>query len=225
MKFRGIPLRVSNIPSSSAISPSAAQLVKDIMEWDVRNWMNCLQFWLKDLQGVDPASANVLTVGERNGGLSLWFALQGYSVICSDLTGPTLKARELHRHYGVANRITYANVDLFKIPFEDQAFDVVACKSVIGGLKLVYRDPKTRSLDNQSCAVAEIHRVLKPGGVFCGAENLKGTLCHSVLRNWAKKGRIGWRHMTPEELMQLFSPFERVEFQPYGFLGTSLILA
>lgn len=147
-------------------------LLKDVIEWDVRSWAPCLDFWALVIQRKQPTSTRVLTVGERNGGISLWFALQGFNVICSDRGGPTRRASELHRYYGVSDRVAYADINVFSMPYSDASFDFVACKSVIGGLKAVNRDATTRTLDNQSRAVEEIHRVIKPGGCFLGAENL-----------------------------------------------------
>jgi hypothetical protein len=195
-------------------------LLKDIIEWDVRCWARCLDFWTPVVQTIEPASARVLTVGERNGGISLWFALQGYQVICSDFRGCTQQARKLHQQHGVAHLITYADVDVFSIRYDAGSFDIVACKSVIGGLKLAHRDASTRSLDNQSLAVAEIHRVTKLGGYFCGAENLNGTILHRIFRSGVKRGRVGWRHLSQPEIVQLFDVFASVEQRAYGFLGS-----
>lgn len=197
-----------------------ASMLKDIFQWDVRNWSKCLDFWAPLLMGLDSGSKRVLTIGERDGGISLWFSLLGYPVLCSDRGGPTHHAALIHKRHGVAHLITYADIDVFSIPFETDFFDIVACKSVIGGLKRVYRDTSTRTLETQSQAVQEIHRVLKPGGIFCGAENIKGSLPHGILRSWVKKGRIGWRHLSLGEVDQLFDPFEMVEQKPFGFLGT-----
>lgn len=169
---------------------------------------------------MDPCLTRVLTVGERNGGISLWFALQGYQVTCSDYGGPTPQARDLHGKYGVTDRISYADVNIFASPYPDLSFDIVACKSVIGGLKLVKSDRSTRTLNNQSLAIAEIHRVLSPGGFFLGAENLMGTPLHQLTRRWSKQGRLGWRHLTLGEIRQLFAGFDRMEQQAYGFFGS-----
>jgi SAM-dependent methyltransferase len=197
-------------------------LLQDIIGWDVRSWGRCLAFWSPVLQEIRPASARVLTLGERDGGISLWFALQGYQVICSDFNGPTPRARKLHEQYGVGHLVTYEDVDVFEIPHEAGSFDIVACKSVIGGLKLIRHDPSTRSLENQSRAVAEIHRVTKPGGAFLGAENLTGSAVHRMVRAWAKDGRIGWRHLTQSEILQLFDQFASVEQRAFGFLGSRI---
>jgi SAM-dependent methyltransferase len=134
--------------------------------------------------------------------------------------GPTSKAREIHAKYGVTELVTYADVNVFAMPFSENTFEVVASKSVIGGLKLIRKDPSTRTLENQRLAVGEIQRVLKPGGHFLGAENLRGSWLHQVARALAKSGRLGWRHLSREEIDFLFAKFSAVEQQSYGFLGS-----
>lgn len=196
--------------------------LKDIVEWDIQTWSRALDFWAPVLRAKHPDLTRVLTVGERNGGLSLWFALQGYRVTCSDYGGPTPQARALHERYGVSDRITYADVNIFACPYPELSFDIVACKSVIGGLKLVKTDRATRTLNNQSMAVGEIHRILTDGGYFLGAENLAGSRFHQLARGLIKQGRLGWRHLTIGEIGRLFSSFAQVEQQTYGFLGSRL---
>ncbi len=194
--------------------------VDAIIEWDVRNWSRCLSFWIPALARLDRETARVLALGERNGGVSLWFALQGFHVICSDFGGPTAKAQSLHREFGVSSLVNYADIDVFAIPFQDASFDIVACKSVIGGLKKEHKDAATRTLANQALAVSEIHRVLKPGGRFVGAENLSGSWMHRLTRRAARGGRVGWRHFKRRELLDLFAEFEAVDMECFGFLGT-----
>jgi len=215
---------ISNVPSTFEGSNLPVCDLEHIIEWDVRTWSHCLDFWAPVLHGLNPGLTRVLTVGERNGGLSLWFALQGFQVTCSDHGGPTAQARVLHENYGVTNRITYADVNIFASPYPDSSFEIVACKSVIGGLKLNPRDRSTRTFDNQTLAVAEIHRVLKSGGFFLGAENLMGTRLHQLTRRYSKRGRLGWRHLTTGEICQLFAGFDRVEQQAYGFFGSHFTL-
>ena len=97
---------------------------------------------------------------------------------------------------------------------------MVACKSVIGGLKLNYKDPATRSLGNQKLAVEEVRRVLKPGGVFLGAENLRATRLHEALRTIRHNGRTGWRYLQASEIQWLFAEYTFCEQKPWGFWGT-----
>jgi SAM-dependent methyltransferase len=200
--------------------PLSSRLLKDIIEWDVQTWSRCLELWKPIVHSMDPGVSRVLTVGERNGGLSLWFALEGFRVTCSDFRGPTRQARSLHERHGVASSITYADVNIFSSPYPDSCFDIVAAKSVIGGLRLVRKDPATRTLGNLSLAVAEIHRILKPGGYFLGAENLVGSWLHQRVRSWIQHSNIQWRHLNCAEIDLLFCKFEAVEQMPYGFLGS-----
>ena len=103
----------------------------------------------------------------------------------------------------VQDRISYAAVDAFNIPYPENHFDVVACKSVIGGLVLQRKRPETRTLKNQRLAVEEIRRVLKPGGIFLGAENLTGTKIHQFLRRMKYGPELGWRYLRTTEIQWL----------------------
>ncbi len=196
------------------------ETIHDVIQWDVMTWRRCLPFWEAQLLHVQGHRPRVLLLGERDGGLALWYALRGYLVHCTDLHGPTERAQELHRRYGVVDQISYGSVDVFNIAFNNDTFDIVGCKSVIGGLKRVYVDSSTRTLENQSVAVAEIRRVLRTGGVFLGAENLVGSPLHRSLRYVAKRGNVGWRHLALPELVLLLSGFERVTHEEFGFVGT-----
>jgi len=195
-------------------------LLNDIIGWDVRNWSRCLDYWQPWLDGMDRDRAKVLVLGERNGGLSLWLALQGFTVLCTDFKNPEPRAGLLHRRWKVQDKVSYAAIDAFSIQYPDDHFDVVACKSVIGGLKLEYKLASTRSLVNQKLAVEEIRRVLKPGGVILGAENLAATSVHQALRRFRHKGRIGWRYLRIHEIQWLFENYSECEQCPYGFIGT-----
>lgn len=197
------------------------RLLQDVIEWDVYNWSKVLDHWALEItkeKGTE--HRKVLCLGERNGGLSLWFALQGFDVICSDYGGLRKEAKAMHERYGVSHKIDYADVSIFEIPYADNTFDMVACKSVIGGLKLNYKDKSTRTLQNQKLAVAEVKRVLKPGGLFCGAENMRGSWLHMSGRRVLKGDKIGWRHLKVTEMSELFRNFTNNRFRFYGFLGS-----
>ncbi|MBI3235086.1 MAG: class I SAM-dependent methyltransferase [Bacteroidetes bacterium] len=192
---------------------------KDIVQWDIENWSNALNFWSTDIEKVASKDHPILTLGERHGGISLWLATNGYKNICSDYELPEQRARDLHKKYEVEDLITYTNINIFEIPYPDNTFDVVIVKSVVGGLKLVQKDKKTRTLDNQKKAVREIMRVLKPGGIYLGAENMKGGLLHTLLRKYSKKDQ-GWRYMTQEDLYYLLDEFSETKYKFHGYLGT-----
>ena len=192
----------------------------EIFEWDVDNWSKCLPYWEAWLTRLDRNTAQILALGERAGGLSLYFALQGFHVLCTDYHLPSNRVRLFHARWGVQERIAYAAVDAFHIPYPEHTFDVVVCKSVIGGLLLERKRPESLTLPNQRLAVEEIRRVLKPGGIFLGAENLAGSAIHRGLR-WMKYGAAcGWRHLRTTEIQWLFTSYAVVQQQQWGLVGS-----
>lgn len=197
------------------------QVIADCIQWDVYNWSQALHYWQPVLTGIkNKEERKVLCLGERDGGLALWFALQGFQVVCTDIYGVTPQAEQLHKSYSVSKDITYDSVDIFQMNYPAERFDIVVCKSVIGGLKTTYSDPTTRTLDNQKRAIREIRRVLKKGGFFLGAENLKGSKLHQYYRKKVKGKKIGWRHLSRTEVEWLFSDYEVFKHKSFGFLGT-----
>lgn len=181
------------------------------VQWDVRNWSRALDFWTT-VCGADAfRGLEVLEVGSRDGGLSLWFAAQGAArVVCSDLHGPSEQARELHAQAGVSDRIEYADVDATAIPYES-AFDIVVFKSVLGGIG------GTGGVDAQAQAIRCMHRALKPGGRLLFAENLVASPLHTYLRKrfipWGER----WRYVTPAEMAGFLSPFDDIRERSLGF--------
>lgn len=125
-------------------------LLRDIIEWDVKNWSVILEFWNKSINTLDKNNKiKALELGSRNGGLSLWLALNNIETICTDLN-VSIKAKELHTKYKVNNLISYDKVDITDIKFENDTFDIVIFKSVLGALK---------TKENQIKAINEIYRV------------------------------------------------------------------
>jgi hypothetical protein len=57
---------------------------KEIIGWDIHNWWPVIEFWSDNLVFKDK---KVLALGEREGGISLYFASMGAKVICSDYGG------------------------------------------------------------------------------------------------------------------------------------------
>jgi SAM-dependent methyltransferase len=183
------------------------ELTNEIIQWDVRTWGRALPVWQRVLDEVRPRTS--LAVGERDGGLSLWLALNGVNVLCTDLRELPAGVRALHRRHGVEDRVDYAREDVTALSSPDASFDVVVFKSVIGALT---------SRDRQAQAIREIHRVLKPGGVLLFAENLTGTAAHMFLRRsvpWSSP----WRYLSIPDDLTLFAPFGLVEWQTTGFLA------
>lgn len=193
--------------------------IQDTIQWDCQNWGKAIPHWESVLPKMGNPNIKILTIGERHGGLSLWLAGRKIHNICTDYHTEFSKAKSLHKKYKVEEFITYQKADIFNLPFDDNSFDFVLCKSVIGGLKLIKKDRHTRTLENQKLAISEIYRVLKPGGYYLGAENMRGSLFHTLLRRVTGKSK-GWRYLTQKELQFLLLDFENIDVKYYGFLGT-----
>ena len=185
-------------------------LRKDIIEWDIINWGKAINFF--GVASIEYTGKKVLDIGSRNGGLSLYFALQGADVVCSDLNGPTNKARELHESKSLADKITYEAIDATNIPYTEH-FDIVCFKSVLGGIG--YNDSK----DRQQSALNQMYKALKPGGYLLFAENLTGSALHRYFRRKFVKWGNAWRYVTIKELLEMLYEFKNVSYSTFGFFG------
>ncbi len=187
------------------------QVRDDIIEWDIANFGYCLDFWGKNI-AFDKSKRVCLEIGARSGGLSLWMALKGYNVICTDLNKPSINAYALHEKYKVSDMIKYDAIDVTNIPYSNH-FDIIMFKSVLGG---VGRD-NNKGL--QMKAINEIYRALKPGGALLFAENCRGSALHQFLRrkfmNWGQS----WRYITIEKMKEFLMPFSYFKYITVGFLG------
>ncbi len=190
--------------------PESASLLKDVVEWDVENWSRALEFWKERASLRVPSTC--LEIGARRGGLSLWLALQGHNVVCSDLTDNSEIASPLHRRYGVSDRIRYEAIDATAIPYENH-FDAIAFKSVLGGVAW------DGDASRQVAAVRAMHRALKPGGVLLFAENLKASLLHQAARRRFIRWNSIWRYVSIDEMLAYLEPFSSVEYQTTGVAG------
>ena len=173
-----------------------------------------MYFWIESAENQNFTLEKGLEIGARNGGLS-WFFAQHFNsqMTCTDFGGPSEKAQQLHQQSGLNQRITHQDADATQLPFADETFDFVVFKSVLGA---VGRD---NSPENQQRALAETHRVLKPGGVLFFAENLSGSLLHRLARRvfvpWGKS----WRYLKISELQRWLGLFEQVEIHSTGFFA------
>jgi SAM-dependent methyltransferase len=185
--------------------------LNDVIEWDVPNWSRALPFWLNQTK-LNLSSTFALEIGSRHGGISLWAALQGMQIVCSDLNGPTFMAINKHHQYGVENLVQYLALDGTHIPF-DNCLDLVIFKSVLGGIG------RDNHKERQEKAIYEIYRSMRPGGEVWFAENLTASVFHRYFRkkyvNWGEE----WRYVTPDEMANFFRHFSSIKFQTIGFLG------
>lgn len=186
------------------------EALRDFLEWDVDAWSPAIRLWHQLLANL--GDAEVLELGAHNGGLSLFFAMHGYRVICSDLDGPTRSAQELHQRHMVSERISYRRINATQIDCPAASVDIVCLKSVLGGIG------RDNNFDAQRRVIIEAHRVLRPGGMLLFAENMDASWLHRAARRRFVRWGRHWRYLKYYELEDLFSPFSKVDFQFTGFL-------
>ncbi len=183
--------------------------INDVFEWDVKNWSKSISFWQQHTNSL--SGKKVLAVGENKGGLSLYFALQGCNVLCTDLNGVQDSAKEKHAKYNLAGLISYDSASVLNLPYKTASFDIVTFKSVLGAL---------RTKEAQITAMRELHRVLKPGGLLLFAENLTASFIHRYFRKRFIKWAEYWRYLNWNELNEICSMFTTNTFYSAGFFGT-----
>lgn len=187
-------------------------ITKDIIQWDVENWSKALRFW-QAKTNVDKGGLVCLELGGNAGGLSLWLALNQNKVVCSDLETPGENAKKLHEKYPSAMPfISYEGINATAINYENH-FDVVALKSIIGGISRGGKQELKQQIIDQ------IHQSLKPNGQVLFAENMESSLLHRWMRkrftNWGEQ----WNYLRLDEVAHLFGKYSRVEFATCGFFG------
>ena len=186
------------------------QILKDIIDWDIVNWSRAIYFWEMnfDFNG----KFKCLELGGRKGGLSLWLAMKGNNVICSDLECPEKDAYEVHKKYECKTLIQYQSIDATNIPYED-CFDIIAFKSILGGIS------RNRNNNLKQKTVNEIHKALKVNGVLVFAENIEASFFHRILRKKFVKWGNEWNYLKIEEIENIFSSFKNVKYITVGFFG------
>jgi SAM-dependent methyltransferase len=186
-------------------------ILVDCIEWDIVNWSKALTFWGKNVD-LSSRKFHCLELGGRSGGLSLWLALNGAHVICSDLENPEQNASKIHRQHNHAGEIQYEAIDASNIPYQSE-FDIVIFKSILGGIA---RDGQ----DNMKAVVIDqIYKSLKPGGKLLFAENLSGSNLHKFLRKKFIRWGNSWNYLKIDEVKPLFQKFGSLQFETAGFVG------
>lgn len=192
------------------MSASAPTLV-EIVGWDAGNWSQALGFWERASRIPFP-TRRALELGAGHGGLSLWLAGKGLQVICSDVEGPSERAKELHSRYGLDGQIEYRTVDAAAIPFRGE-LDLVCFKSVLGAVGSNGRK------DLQQRAIDEMRAALKPGGEVWFAENLVGSVLHRYCRERFVPWGHTWRWISVREVEEFFRGFSHLEYITVGVVA------
>ena len=153
-----------------------------------------------------PAGARILDLGAGVGRHALWLAHQGFQVVAVDAAPGGLA--EIQKAGGVET----VEARMHKLPFEDGSFDHVLSWNVI------YHADEQILLRT----IAEIRRLLKPGGTYLGTMLSKRRLPHEQAKAQGREvSRNTWvfetessdkkhphYYCTAAELLALFSGFE-----------------
>lgn len=186
------------------------ELIKDIIQWDIKSWSKALFYWEKNIEWTE--IQDVLELGGRAGGLSLWLALKGKATICSDLKDVKSTAEPLHLRHNISSFVKYQDIDATDIPYENY-FDIIVFKSIIGGIG------RNDNYEIQQKVFKEIYKALKPGGKLLFAENLIASPFHQRMRkrfvNWGNS----WRYVSIKEMKELLNDFSSFEINATGLLG------
>jgi SAM-dependent methyltransferase len=188
-----------------------SSLIKDIIQWDVKNWSKAILYWERIINWEEVN--NCLELGSREGGLSLWLALKGKTIICSDLNNTETSAEKLHKKYDLNKTIIYQDIDATNIPY-DNFFDIIVFKSIIGGIG------RNDNKDLQEKVFLQIYKALRPGGKLIFAENLLASPMHQYFRKKFIKWSVYWRYVTKDEMYEFLAPYSSFELKTTGFLGT-----
>jgi ubiquinone/menaquinone biosynthesis C-methylase UbiE len=161
---------------------------------------------------------SILEIGVGAGTDHLQWARAGCLCHGIDLTDTAIETTRAHlQHHGLTSDLRRVNAE--QIPFPDHTFDVVWSWGVI------------HHAEDPGQIIAEIHRVLKPGGLFLGMlyRRWSGNLLRLWIRRallagrpWRSLSDVTWHHFeskgtkayTSRELHQLFGRFQSVDIRP-----------
>ncbi len=185
------------------------ELLNKIIEWDIENWSLALKYWENNLN-LENRNFQCLELGGRNGGLSLWLALKGNEVTCTDLESPEKAVVEINKNHNTG--IRYQAIDATNIPYENY-FDIVIFKSILGGIA------RNNANVLKEKTINEIYKALKKDGVLLFAENTESSFVHKFLRKNFIKWGSEWNYLKVDEIKTLFSSFKSVQYITIGFLA------
>jgi len=185
--------------------------IKDIIGWDVKNWSRILDYWAKHIP-LNQKEYECLELGSNKGGLSLWLAMNGNNVVCSDLKSPEKEASIIHQKYTCRSRITYQSINATDIPYKNH-FDIVCFKSILGGVS------RNNNNELKSITINEMYKSLKKNGVLIFAENLEASLLHVLFRKHFVKWGSEWNYLKIDEIETIFTSFKKVSYVTIGFWG------
>jgi ubiquinone/menaquinone biosynthesis C-methylase UbiE len=143
--------------------------------------------------------SRILDVGCGTGGPARYLAQKyGCRVEGVDLTPELIETGQvLTKRCGLADRVMLQLANALDLPYPDQTFDVVWCQNV------------TMNIADKARFLAEVYRVLEPGGLFTSTEYSVGPGRDVIFPvPWAYDASISF--LDPEDVM-------RAQFQTAGF--------
>jgi len=183
------------------------------------NQLNPLRFNYFDQKAPQWAGQRVLDVGCGGGFTCEFLAQRGAQAWGIDPSSACIAAARVH---GAAAdfSITYKVATAEALPFPDCHFDRVICVDVLEHVA----DPQQ--------AIAEISRVLKPGGLFC-FDTINRTLRSRLIMIWLledllrqiPRGIHDWhKFITPAELTHLLAQhrFQAIQIDGFNLFGSTI---
>lgn len=168
---------------------------------------------LAHLAGALRPGARVLDLGSGGGHVAAAVRACGGETLCLDLD-PGVLADGRRRHPGGA----CVAADATRLPLADASVDAVFCFSV-----LQYTD--------RDAALAEVRRVLRPGGRVVVAENLAGSPVALAYRAWRALVRIRYpdrltprRHVGWGERERLLARFPGASAEAWYLISAALLV-
>lgn len=183
-------------------------ILKDIIQWDIDSWSVALTYWEQKVAWQEIHTC--LELGAGKGGLSLWLALKGKQIICSDISNTESNCIGLHKKYNVTDKIKYEPITGDSIPYKNH-FDLVIFKSMLGVAG------KNNNMEAIEKVIQQIHGCLKPGGTLLFAENLSATALHNYLRKKYVPWGNSWHYMSLTEMKNLLHIFSSYDIKTTGF--------
>lgn len=176
------------------------------------------------LDGLDLAGTRVLDIGCGTGGSAFFIAerCKPALIIGIDVeAGVIAKANQQASRDGLAEHVRFQTVAPGPLPFADAAFDVVFSKDAIV------------HIDDKHAIAREIHRVLKPGGVFAASDWMAGadTPPSPGLERYLALEGLGFGLGSPDRYFAALraAGFERIAFRDrtvwYGDLARKELAA
>jgi ubiquinone/menaquinone biosynthesis C-methylase UbiE len=167
-----------------------------------RNFRYSLQDYMHEVFEFDKYKGmQILEIGCGSGVDTAEFARHGAIVTSTDLTEKSVElTRDLLKEIGLSAKVIQA--DATKLPFEDESFDCVYSYGVL------------HHIPEMETALAEIHRVLKPGGKLMVMLYHRDSLLYAysiIYWRGIKEGML--KKLSQDELVSRYS--ERNEGCPY----------